>query len=234
MIGRHQEAKELATAALTVVLGALPTPNEVKYLMAVAFLETNYGYGWKGAGAGSNNMGAIQAGSKWLGEVFTYTDTSPQPDGTNKPYQTHFRKYPTKQEGWEDLAKVVYVNRGRYKVLEAARLGDGVGVSQALHATGYYEGYGRTVDDRIRNHFKALSGAIKAAETALTEPDTVHDVLRVGDRGEGVRYLQSRLGLAADGIFGPVTEKAVKSFQGLKGIDADGIVGPATWRVLLA
>ena len=49
-----------------------------------------------------------------------------------------------------------------------------------------------------------------------------------------VRYLQSLLGIRADGIFGPVTEKAVIEFQKESGIQVDGIVGPQTWgRIML-
>ena len=35
-----------------------------------------------------------------------------------------------------------------------------------------------------------------------------------------------------DGIFGPKTEAAVKSFQRGKGLTVDGIVGPRTWAAL--
>lgn len=44
----------------------------------------------------------------------------------------------------------------------------------------------------------------------------------------------SGLHLAVDGVFGPITEGAVKSFQGSHGLSVDGIVGPLTYPVLLA
>lgn len=56
--------------------------------------------------------------------------------------------------------------------------------------------------------------------------------LRLGSRGADVRTLQKALALHVDGVFGPVTEEAVRFFQSQKTLVADGIVGPATWAAL--
>jgi peptidoglycan hydrolase-like protein with peptidoglycan-binding domain len=61
--------------------------------------------------------------------------------------------------------------------------------------------------------------------------------LREGARGAGVTQLQNLLrnkgyNIAADGIFGPKTEAAVRKFQQSKGLAVDGIVGPQTWGAL--
>jgi peptidoglycan L-alanyl-D-glutamate endopeptidase CwlK len=71
-----------------------------------------------------------------------------------------------------------------------------------------------------------------------TGPPPEH-TLRLKDKGEGVRMIQTRLAALkfleekdVDGFFGPRTEAAVKKFQAAKGLKADGIVGPRT-RVAL-
>jgi hypothetical protein len=47
-----------------------------------------------------------------------------------------------------------------------------------------------------------------------------------------VRGLQRALGISADGVFGPHTERAVKRFQRRHGVVADGVVGPVTRQAL--
>lgn len=62
----------------------------------------------------------------------------------------------------------------------------------------------------------------------------VTETLRRGSKGDGVKQIQRKLGLAADGDFGPGTEAAVKKWQEANGLVADGIVGPKTIAMLLA
>lgn len=56
--------------------------------------------------------------------------------------------------------------------------------------------------------------------------------IKKGSRGENVKTLQRRLNLIADGIFGKLTDEAVREFQKSHGLSVDGIVGPKTWAAL--
>jgi hypothetical protein len=67
--------------------------------------------------------------------------------------------------------------------------------------------------------------------------DPKYDMLRRGAEGRDVLELQKRLRklgykVAANGIFGWETLTRVKEFQAGKGLAADGVVGPITWRAL--
>jgi peptidoglycan hydrolase-like protein with peptidoglycan-binding domain len=65
---------------------------------------------------------------------------------------------------------------------------------------------------------------------------TASALLRLGDRGPAVATWQATLnrvasaGLAADGVFGPATDRATRDFQRARGLTVDGVVGPATRR----
>ena len=47
-----------------------------------------------------------------------------------------------------------------------------------------------------------------------------------------VRALQQKLGVSADGVYGPKTRAAVKRFQRAHGLTADGVAGPQTLAAL--
>ena len=57
-------------------------------------------------------------------------------------------------------------------------------------------------------------------------------ILKKGLSGEPVRRLQAKLGIEADGEFGPNTEKALKDWQTKNGLSADGIAGPDTFMAM--
>jgi len=236
---QHQTARDIACHAISLALHLDVVPEHAtRHLAGVGSLETQYGAGWLGAGRGSNNMGAIQAGPDWPGDTFEYVDTHPNPDGTSTQYRARFRVYPTPLDGWVDLARVMLTGM-RADVAVVARNGDTYSVSELMRKTRYYEGFGPTQHDRIRNHFLALRRATLTADFAcgLTVPrlqlegapvglpDTVH----FGDRGESVRTLQRELQIAADGIFGRITKRELLDYQIEHGLTPDGICGPATW-----
>src|SRR5882762_301758 len=54
-------------------------------------------------------------------------------------------------------------------------------------------------------------------------------ILKRGLDGEPVKILQQKLGVTADGQFGPGTEKALKDYQQNHGLAVDGIAGPDTF-----
>lgn len=70
------------------------------------------------------------------------------------------------------------------------------------------------------------------------EFETSQPTLRRGSSGSAVKTLQTRLqtlGLdpgPIDGIFGSMTDSAVRAFQRARNLQVDGIVGPQTWATL--
>jgi putative chitinase len=71
--------------------------------------------------------------------------------------------------------------------------------------------------------------AAPAPQTSTSGVD-MNAVIRVGSKNDTVKAVQSKLGITADGSFGPGTERAVKAWQTANGLTADGIIGPATLR----
>jgi putative chitinase len=53
-------------------------------------------------------------------------------------------------------------------------------------------------------------------------------MIKLGSNGDVVKQIQQKLGISADGNFGPGTEKSVKEWQTKNGLTADGIVGSST------
>ena len=58
-------------------------------------------------------------------------------------------------------------------------------------------------------------------------------IYKIGSRGEVVKQIQKSLNLYPDGIYGVLTQEAVKTFQREHGLAVDGVVGPATLAKLI-
>src|SRR5829696_1033940 len=85
-----------------------------------------------------------------------------------------------------------------------------------------------------------VSGGVSAGVAAESPANRAIEIregglpLRVGSQGELVAQVQTKLGVASDGVFGPQTDAAVREYQLSAGLDVDGIVGPKTWSSLFA
>jgi len=89
--------------------------------------------------------------------------------------------------------------------------------------------------DRQARYEKAmavLTGKIPL-RAANSEAAPTGGTLRRGSKGEEVKRMQAKLGLSADGDFGPGTEAALKKWQAANGLTADGVAGPKTIAKLL-
>jgi Putative peptidoglycan binding domain len=74
----------------------------------------------------------------------------------------------------------------------------------------------------------SVGSAHSRSERATAGHSVRAGLLQLGDRGSAVARVQRLLGIDADGIFGPDTLEAVRSFQQRTGLLVDGIVGPKT------
>ncbi len=65
-----------------------------------------------------------------------------------------------------------------------------------------------------------------SAASSLVGGAEAQAAARVASRGAGVSALQRALGVSADGVFGPQTQKALRGYQRAHGLTVDGIAGP--------
>jgi hypothetical protein len=185
----HRDARILICEGYRRLFGHEPIRPVAQLIQAIGVLETNLGAGWSkhvwdqlktkyGADSESSlypTWGAITAGREWSGKTFEHKDSKPNPDGSSTWYVTSFRVHETAAEAAQDLAKIVCLAepRGyppRHKVvLPAALKGDVYGFSAALYDTGYYRGFGKTREDRIAGHHKAVTNALARICKALGE-----------------------------------------------------------------
>ncbi len=107
---------------------------------------------------------------------------------------------------------------------------DGIFGPQTLHALrSFQDRHGLTVDGIAGPAtFAALGSGASGSSNATTARATSD----ANGGGSDVSALQQALGVDADGVFGPGTEAALKSWQSSHGLTADGVAGPATRSAL--
>jgi LysM repeat protein len=106
---------------------------------------------------------------------------------------------------------------------------------------------------RIAQRYHTTVSAVLALNPQIINPNIIYPgqlinipdpafycpLLRLGDRGPGVRRLQLLLNFARfnpgpiDGIFGPKTQSALRAFQfSQKELELTGVADPETWAAL--
>jgi hypothetical protein len=167
--------RTLLTGAYRDRYGRDPSLGEAQALQAVSLRESRYGEAWEDQGAGSYNLGGIQAGRPPCDPArsFEYTDRRPTSSGASVEYRACFRRYPSLTAGAADLVNVLFVRHGREKVRQAAARGDLGGVARQMHATRYYEGQGATVEERIANYAGWIGSGVRTIARSLGEPEAL-------------------------------------------------------------
>ena len=194
---------------------------------AQALIESNKGN--SGLTKKANNLFGIKANKSWQGDYVTM----PTKEWVNGQYVTvnaKFRKYSSWEASINDHSKFLKDNK-RYANL--------IGVTdyklacKLIKDDGYATSptYTKTLIDTIERYKLYLWDG--QTGQALPKP-----TLRKGDKNAYVENWQKYLQLqgyytgAIDGIFGPLTEKAVKDWQTAHGLVSDGIIGAKTWAAL--
>jgi peptidoglycan hydrolase-like protein with peptidoglycan-binding domain len=104
--------------------------------------------------------------------------------------------------------------------------------------------FGAKTDAAVRAFQRSRNLAVDGLVGVHTWSALLIQVSR-GSTGDAVRGVQEEFqyrnlsgdpgkGIQVDGIFGPLTDAAVRSFQQALGLVVDGIVGPLTWQALIS
>lgn len=151
------------------------TTKVVQGVASVARHETGFGTFFpfaKKDGFVSHNWGAQQCSTvakqgKCPDHCFPATDTSPTAQGTSVPYLACFQVNPTEQAGALSLVRLMTVSRPG--IGAALSTGDAQVIAQAMRDARYYEGFGRTQAERVRNYATAIerNARLNAAQAGV-------------------------------------------------------------------
>lgn len=197
---------------------------ESAYGTSKAMKEANGLFGFK-VGKG------VKYGTAWKGK--SYSTKTKEFYGQYVSITDNFRAYDSVEEAVEDYMDLL-CSLSRYK--SAVCETDARKCITAIKDGGYATSptYINTIMSIVEKYDLTKYDDVVTGIPAERKRPT----LQMGDRGEDVIYLQTRLAAQGygvgkiDGIFGVNTSEAVKAFQIENGLIVDGIVGVKTWAVL--
>lgn len=145
-------------------------------------------------------------------------------------YVEQYVKIPLNQNQFDALVSYTF-NRGKGGIIELSKNSNTVQeyADNIVKYWGKAERYKKALVKRREAERELFLG--KAYKR--TPATSICPVLKRGMQGKAVKDLQMLLGINPDGIYGVVTETAVRLYQKQHGLHEDGVCGKDTWAELL-
>lgn len=169
MIDANKYAPTFKAACVALKGESYCSPTVVQGLMAVSRHETCFSECKPFIGA--HNYGAIQCGTiadkngKCPSNCIPARDTSPTASGANVAYLGCFRAKPSADEGIADFVRLMTVQRPL--IAEALPSGDARQIAWAMRKSYYFEGFGKTQEERVENYAIAIERNAKSNAAQL-------------------------------------------------------------------
>lgn len=138
-------------------------------------------------------------------------------------YVEQYAKIPLNQNRFDALVSYTF-NRGKGGIME---------LSKNSHTVQEYADNMVKYWGKAERYKDALIKRRKAERELFLSGGIEYPTLKRGMQGKAVRDLQMLLGINADGIYGCLTETAVRLYQKQHGLHEDGVCGKDTWAELL-
>lgn len=171
MIDANKYAPTFRSACAALKGEAYCSPTVVQALMAVSRHETCFSDCKPFVGA--HNYGAIQCGvvadkaGKCPANCIPARDTSPTSTGASIAYLGCFRAKATAEEGIADFVRLMTFQRPL--IAEALPSGDARQIAWAMRKSYYFEGFGKTQEERVENYATAIAKNAKVNAAQLRQ-----------------------------------------------------------------
>jgi hypothetical protein len=171
MIDATKYAPTFRSACTSLKGEAYCSPTVVQALMAVSRHETCFSDCKPFVGA--HNYGAIQCGviadkaGKCPANCIPARDTSPTATGASIAYLGCFRAKPSAEEGIADFVRLMTFQRPL--IAEALPSGDARQIAWAMRRSYYFEGFGKTQEERVENYATAIAKNAKVNASQLRQ-----------------------------------------------------------------